>query len=332
MNARAGNGFRWVLSTLLAAGFAALSLAGCEPVEHEGGVFAPFPQGVSSHAVDVPVEGETAPEPAAGGETAGAKPQVVDTGSPPAIVPTGAGAPAAGAPAAGAPAAGVPATANDAHAAATEPVPSVDPTPVAATGPVSAATDPPTAATGVPAGGAPGSWTAATDATAAAAPATTAPTGAGAVVFPSGTAAVPQTTTTAAATAPTTQPVTATPVPATGTPAAGGPAFETHSIPSTAATTWTSGGLPASCGPNALAVSAPLAEIELVAVLPNVTPPSAVVRFPGDTEVVVTVGDMLGLEGAKVVSVGADYLELTELTVGAPDRYTMVKHTLRVAP
>lgn len=293
---------------LLAAGFAVSFTAGCEQIEHEGGLFSPFPQGVSSHAIDVEPGETPVPEIQPTAPPDGVTPQVVDTGGPPAVVPSDATDPVAVA------AAVEPPVATDATGTAPPPGTTVEPTPVAATGMTPAGTNPPTAVAGVAAGGAPQTWTPATDA-----------------VQPPGATALPgavQPTTTA----PVDGATVVTPTAAFPDPPATVADPGTPDAPVAATSSWSSAGVAASCGPNALAVSAPLAEIQLVAVLPNVTPPSAVVRFPGNTEVVVTVGDMLGLEGAKVVSVGADYLELTELTVGAPDRYTMVKHTLRLAP
>lgn len=308
MYATVRDGSRGIALTLLVAGFTVLPMAGCEQVEHEGGLFAPFPQGVSSHAVDVEPGETSAPDVEPTVEPDAATPQVVDTGGPPAVTPSGATDPVAVA------AAAEPPVATDATGTAPPPGTTIEPTPMPATGTTPAGTNPPTAVVGVAAGSVPQTWTPATDAAVTADPSAL--------------------TTTASAPAVSAPAVTPAVTPATGLPEPATPVADpgTPTAPVAATSSWNSGGVAASCGPNALAVSAPLAEIQLVAVLPNVTPPSAVVRFPGNTEVVVTVGDMLGLEGAKVVSVGADYLELTELTVGAPDRYTMVKHTLRLAP
>ena len=67
--------------------------------------------------------------------------------------------------------------------------------------------------------------------------------------------------------------------------------------------------------PNALAVSCPLSEIKLVAVIPDAAPPRAVVRFPSGAERVVQAGDVLGAEGSKVVAFSEGSMKLTGLVV-----------------
>jgi len=78
----------------------------------------------------------------------------------------------------------------------------------------------------------------------------------------------------------------------------------------------------------ALAVSAPLSEILLVASIPDSSPPRAIVRFPSGDERVVQVGDLLGDSGAKVILIGAGFIKLAELTVDEPDRPQLVTHYL----
>lgn len=78
----------------------------------------------------------------------------------------------------------------------------------------------------------------------------------------------------------------------------------------------------------ALAVSAPLSEILLVASIPDATPPRAIVRFPSGEERVVQIGDLLGASGAKVTQIGAGFIKLAELTVDEPDRPQLVTHYL----
>ncbi|MDP7110973.1 MAG: hypothetical protein QGH45_03370 [Myxococcota bacterium] len=287
---------------LLAAG-SVLAFAGCEQVdEYDGGLFAPFPEGVVSQSgdagsVDVVPSAETegaGDEPTAAADTA-AEPLIRDTGGPPAVT-------------SGAPAEGGSAESGDVGEplAASAAVDSTPPT----------ATDQPaeTAVTGTPTlapivGGTP-----------ATAPTTADPAAPAAAPTPTATAPI--------AAAPASTPAVALAPPATApTAPAVGP---TSPAPNTAPVAVWSGAAPpaASCGLNALAVSAPLAQIELVSVFPTVSPASAIVRFPAGTEAMVTVGDILGEEGGKVVVVGPDHIGVTVLSVGSADTLTMATHTL----
>jgi hypothetical protein len=292
-----GRGF----APLLAA-CAVLVFAGCEKMdEYDGGLFDPFPEGVVSQADDDRAVDTTSSTPTgdAGDEqatgTTAAEPLVRDTGGPPAVT---SGASAAG-DGTGTGAIAEPLAAN-ADGDSAPPAATDQPAETAVTGtptlaPIVGGTPAPgpepvdpVAAVAAPIASVPGHVTAAPPSN------------------PAPIAAPP-------ATAPATAVVTATPPPAGTAPVA----------------VW-SGTSPtaASCGPNALAVSAPLAQIELVSVFPTVAPPSAIVRFPAGTEAMVTVGDILGEEGGKVVVVGPDHIEVTVLSVGAADTLTMATHTL----
>ena len=289
-------------AALLAAS-AVLAFAGCEQVdEYDGGLFDPFPEGVVSQSgedgsADVATSAENdgaGDEPAASADTA-AEPLIRDTGGPPAVT---SGAPAEGSGALSGDV--VEPLAASAAADSSPPVATDQPAETAVTGTPTTAPIVGSASATAP--------TAADPVAAAAAPATTATTPiAAAPVSPPAVASAPP------ATAPT------APVVAPASPA-----------PSTAPVAVWSGASPtaASCGPNALAVSAPLAQIELVSVFPTVSPPSAIVRFPAGTEAMVTVGDILGEEGGKVVMVGPDHIGVTVLSVGSADTLTMATHTL----
>jgi len=286
-------------------GLSLLALAavgGCESMDdYDGGLLDPFPEGVVSQARDdgaaqTPASDDPTAETPAAPPRETEPPLVRDTGGPPAVTAGGA------ADGAGAEPAPLAASADgDAAVAAS---PTADPVPSPVDQPAA------TVATGTPAlppiagGGAIGAP--------AAPPAD--PTVVGAGIAPVDPVATP---------------VEAAPVatsPITPEPALAG---TEPPPPTVAAPTW-SGPTPtaASCGPNALAVSAPLAQIELVSVFPAVAPPSAIVRFPAGTEAMVTVGDILGEEGGKVVVVGPDHIEVTVLSVGTADTLTMATHTL----
>ncbi len=85
------------------------------------------------------------------------------------------------------------------------------------------------------------------------------------------------------------------------------------------------------CNPEAaLVYSTPLSEIALVAAIPDAAPPRAIVRFPGGTERVVQVGDLLGDSGAKVVFIGPGHIKLAEVTVVGPDQPDIDTHYLHL--